>query len=236
MDTRAIILIFNIKMKLQDIRPWRDTVLAAVKHLHDDCFFNHYVDGPKKGKPISRYPPIHYRVYDGHAALYGIGKGKDSLLRALREGCFVKLSAKYDLFTIEEPLEIMETLSYYYRVSHLQPYGTNAYSISKEIEDPSEMYEFLEEKLVRQFRKLMFKDLGLDELKLQVDILIQIAEPFKKKVSKYLLNKKTAKGKGSNLWDTLDVEFVSNVKLPQYIAIGNNVAFGYGVLQRMALE
>lgn len=231
----AIFLVFDKKINPSDIRLWRDEINNLVLEKKDPLFFNHYINGPLKGKPNPNYPLIQYRSFKGKGALYGINEGAQSIIDSLVLGLFKKWKGKINLLTINEPILKSKELIYQYKILNAHIFGDNAYEKYIAIKDPFQSFEFIEQKLIKQIYKLLKNDIGYLPDLMYKDISLKITTPLTSKVTQNKLNPKVRNGKGIQVWHTLDIEFMTNIHLPQYIAIGNNVAFGNGVITRSEL-
>ena len=199
---------------------FRGAVIASLKEK-DILFHNHDNDKLRYSYPLIQYKRIH-----GKAAVMGIGKGVKSISKLLnlkdfnfqigKERVDIQLEA---IDAYDNKIVLAEELDFRYRLRSWLPLNSKNYGQYQNAESLIEQIAILERVLkgnILSFLKGF--DFYLEEL-----IKLHITDV----ADHYFLTYKRIK------MMAFDVEFKTNISLPQYIGLGKNASVGCGVLTRI---
>lgn len=206
----------------EDIQGFRNRV---GRMRRDDAFFhNHDNSTEGLGKVLYRYPLIQYRSVQGQAHMVAFNEACPSLLH-LADGdlqaqfpqatitCYPKhgLRKQYlRLLNSDQPLRVYKVLEY-------KPFSNQDYALYKRLPNFQARVSFLERTVERQFRAAIR---ALARVPTQ-EVLVQLADID-------YFSKSTRVHGVAHL--VCDIYIQTNVLVPDNLSIGNDVAYGFGVL------
>lgn len=216
---RILILRFKNKIRQDEISFLRGAINELLKENSHVLFHNHEGDTFRIA-----YPLIQYKRINHSASIVCINEGTEVVGLLLSLGCF-----KCKLGNIETELEINSVKanqfliqtwdsSFTYRIRKWLPLNHDNYNEYLRLEGLAERAEFLERILIGNI--LSFgKGVGVHfDNQISCKIL-QIDDP---KLMKYKAVKLMS----------FDIEFKSNVSIPNYIGLGKGTSIGFGMITR----
>lgn len=203
-----------------DIHLWRSDFLQFLG-LKNMLYHNH---DPQTGKTINQYPLIQYRSYEDKAGIFGIEEGAKILDQDIAGGMSAFISRTDGKLTNITKMMYPFYLSngqklYDYELVNYAPFHSEAYKDWKTMGLANQVLDL--EKRIRGSLLLQFcraLQWRLDE-PLTVEIL--------SKENSYKLERVD---KADLFYMTHNLVFRANMHLPERMAIGNNVAYGYGLI------
>ncbi|WP_291528066.1 CRISPR-associated endonuclease Cas6 [Bacteroides sp. UBA939] len=222
MEKRIPILIVQFAYELRsiDIPRFRGAVIASLGDKADILYHNHTGENFRYSYPLIQYKRIH-----GKAAIVCIADGAEKIGRF-----FSSASSDFLLGAEQIKMEIeavrpsqfciqLWKISFRYRIRRWLPLNSENYKTYMELDGLKERITFLEKILtgnLLSFTKGL--DIHLDE-HLECE-LTAVSEPF------YVMNKNVK-------LMAFDIEFKSNLSVPDYVGIGKNASIGCGVITRI---
>lgn len=182
-----------------------------------DLFHNH----DEAGKSIYRYPRIQYKVVHGVPMVVGLDKGAELIVERFLRIKHLDIDG-LRFFTDQKNMKSEEYLtgvkSALYQYEFLNPW------MPLNQDNHKAYIEMSKEEQVQKLQKILcsniisfFKSVGHQEAE-RIMVNLQLQEP------------QLAGFKNQKLW-TFRGNFVSNVKLPDYIGLGKSVARGFGTIK-----
>lgn len=215
---RVLTILFNAELNQNEIQYFRGAVLKETGEEVNILFHNHNGDGFRYS-----YPLIQYKRIGGQAAIVSIEQGADIIGQFIsRMSGEINIGKKMVNISIEKviPARIRVqtwTQSFSYYLNHWLPLNSKNYNVYKDLESDEEK-KLLLERILKGNLLSMLKGIDIHlEQELKVKI-IQLSEP---KVVKY---KDTA-------LMMFNIEFQSNLSIPNNIGIGKNTSVGYGIVK-----
>ena len=214
MRVKKLLIVLTAQVSMHELPLLRGALIRVAGG--DDLFHNHDGDGLRY-----RYPLIQYKRIGGHAAVMAIGEGVEHIGSLLNAGCeTLTLGSREIPYGIErvEPGNILvqtwqETFDYHLR--KWLPLNSENYARYQATGSVAEHAIMLEDILTANMLS-MCKGLGITVEKTIECSITHIGEPRK------------VHYKGTPLM-SFDVEFSSNMSLPDYIGLGKGVSQGHGV-------
>ena len=216
----TFIIQFDNEIESKAIPYFRGAVIASLEKK-DLLFHNHDEDKLRYAYPLVQYKRIHKK-----AAVMGIGKGIEVISQLLTVNDFnyqignekvemrIEASNAYD-----NEIILAENTDFRYRLHNWLPLNSKNYAQYQKTESMVEHIQILERVLVGNILSFL-KGIGIhleEQLDLHItDITGQRAVTYKK----------------VRLM-AFDIEFRTNIQLPQYIGIGKNASIGCGVLTKV---
>lgn len=215
---RTLIVFYDTEISHKEIPLFRGAVLKSLGDKADVLYHNH------TGEETFRYsyPLIQYKRLNGKAAIVCIEEGIElvgqlllelpiSIMIGTREEvCRVeKISAKEVPFSMQD-----EYVSY--RLHRWLPLNSKNYSLYQNTESLVERIQILERVLIGNILSFLK---GVD-IHLEEQLELHITNITDQRPTTYKNVKLMA----------FDIEFKTNLFLPQYIGIGKNASVGYGIL------
>lgn len=217
---KVLTLRFNTDIAAWEIPLFRGAVLNAIGSDVDILYHNHAADN---GYRYS-YPLIQYKRLGGKAAIVCVEEGVDSIGQFLMaqqpEIVLGERAAKLEMASVRPQNVLMQTWqsNFDYRLQHWLPLNSENYRRYQELESLTERIALLESILKGNLLS-MCKGLGIylsEELRVSIT---RLSDPHLVKV------------KGIRVM-SFDVDFRSNLSLPDGLGIGKNASLGYGMVLR----
>lgn len=219
-NIRVLIVFFLTEIRFYETECLRGVIINMPK-IKDVLFHNHTVNGYRY-----HYPLIQYKSICGKAAILFIGDGTDSIAQLFSHD--INTTVNIGTRTTHLYLSNVEALTtrvqlwndtFHYTIRKYLPLNKRNYEIYCNTEELSERLHILEQVIVGNI--LSFAK-GID-LHIDGQIEVKITWMSRPTIYKY----KGVKMKG------FDLEFKSNISLPDYIGLGKGVSLGFGMIKRM---
>ena len=171
---------------------------------------------------------IQYKRIQGKAAIVCLKEGTEAIGQFFSEGTFTfnigNRYVKMELGSVLSRKCLVQTWNsmFKYRICRWIPLNSENYQRYKAMEGISEKISFLESILIANLLSFS-KGIGVYVEKEIQCKLTSLHDPF------------LVKNKGIKLM-AFDIEFVTNMSLPDYIGIGKNASIGYGVVTHVRNE
>lgn len=216
----TFIIQFDNEIESKAIPYFRGAVIASLEKK-DILFHNHDEDKLRYAYPLVQYKRIHQK-----AAVMGIGKGIEVISQLLIANDFnyqignekvemrIEAANAYD-----NEIVLAENADFHYRLHNWLPLNSKNYAQYQKTESMVEHIQILERVLVGNILSFL-KGIGI-HLEEQIDL--HITDITGQRAITYKKVKLMA----------FDIEFKTNIQLPQYIGIGKNASVGRGVLTRI---
>ncbi|MFN8243893.1 MAG: CRISPR-associated endonuclease Cas6 [Ferruginibacter sp.] len=227
---------FNLPLRESQIPVFKQAILEIPGI--DQELYNNKLTGPNGvEKNINDYPPVQYRVYEGHASLWALNKGavqlekdlkKKKLQRFFWEGREREFALVRHFTNASESCTYLAAGKYMeYRLHNYLPLSAESHKEYSQAKDIYKKIAILERLLVSHL--VLFSYAAGWELKPKqllkakiVDILAITEGVYKKydpqKAKHYI---------------KFDLLVKINAHLPDGISIGNQKSLGYGVLEKL---
>lgn len=214
---------YDGQISQKDISCFRGAVIASMGSNVDMLFHNHYGDKDYKYS----YPLVQYKRMGRNACVVLVNdaiKSAGPLLSSMSS--VFQIGHRCVEMTIEKVLtetckiEMSENLTSY-KLRNWLPLNADNYKRYRQMSGMIEQLELLQGILVGNIIS-MFKGVGIT---LTEDVKVFINS---------LSSPRPIEHKGVKLI-AFDVEFTSNVSLPNHIGLGKNASLGYGVIEKLHL-
>lgn len=190
---------------------------AGKNHI---LFHNHISDN----KYLYSYPKIQYKIIRGRPAILCLNEGIDEIHYFFRKASWdLNLNERYYKVKIKKlsinqyNMQVWDTV-FRYSIINWRALNQENYELYKSLIDEEEKQELLEKILIGNilsFAKGINWTIEKD-IKLKIERIHKIKTLLVKKVKTICF----------------DVDFITNVFLPNYIGLGKNVTFGFGLVQQ----
>lgn len=216
---RVLTIQFDTEIQQYEIACMRGAILKVIGEDVDVLFHNHEEDGLRYS-----YPLIQYKRINKKAALVCVEEGTEVVGQLLMTANFsFDLGERHVDMNIEKvrPQRVVFQTwesSFQYRIRKWLPLNGDNYKKYIQMDSLLEKLELLESILVGNILSIG-KGLGI---KLESSITCKLCEVGEPYMITY---------KGTKIM-AFDVEFKSNVSLPEYIGIGRHASMGYGILTK----
>ena len=220
-NTIQIFLVkFQNEISFHEIPALRGAVLNALGSEAEVLYHNH------TGESTFRYsyPLIQYKRIHKKAAIFCLGEGVEAIGQFLAAQKFqIQLGNRpvhLAIETVYPKRNIVQTWDsvFHYRVRNWLPLNSENYLKFKELDEMSARISFLENILIGNILSFA-KGMQIDVKDKIICKLLSMDEPRLTTV------------KGVKMM-AFDVEFKSNMSLPDYMGIGKHVSIGYGTVVR----
>lgn len=221
MANNIAILRFEEKLDSAKLRCFRGAIIDMVGP-EETSFHNHTENGY-----LYRYPTIQYKVMGGHVCLIGIGESAFSVMQLVgRFPCEIQIGKQQMVFHVLDcklvPYEPMiEDAPKLYRLNQyiaLTDENFKKYHSMLALTDKITLVEQIITGNILTF----LKGIGYHAAE-QIEVAITRFSELREKSYKQVK------------FDVFDVQFVSNILLPDAIGLGKSVSVGFGVLTRLEL-
>ena len=216
-EIKTLLIQFDNPIEREEIKFFRAAVISSLQEKNV-LFHNHVEEGYRYAYPLIQYKRIH-----GKAAIFCIGEGVDAIYGYFTSNNFSyqlgerHIEAKLDhilaqTFTSEKSDSLTS-----YRVKNWLPLNKENYTTYQQLDNMVERIGLLEKILVGNLMSL-FKGIGIHT---DTDIKVSITD---------IKSQHTIRYKDVRL-SAFDMEFKTNVQLPDYIGIGKSVSQGFGIVE-----
>lgn len=220
MKLKYLRVVFDATLKGYELPMFRAAVAQAAGFEHD-AFHNHRTDG----SVIHRYPLIQYKTIRGNPALVCVGEGTTEVSAFFQnnQSSHLTIGDKLmevkmrDLVLHQFTMQVWEH-QFRYRLRDWLPLDADAYR-QYQTEDDEARWKNLQSKIVGNILG-MARGIGW-----QIDKKIECT-------LHEVLPMRLAMFKGLKM-SCFDIEFSSNVFLPDYIGLGKGVSHGFGVVKSL---
>lgn len=221
---RVLTILFDAEIQSNEIPLFRGAVIACMKGKADLLFHNH-ID---EKKLRYGYPKIQYKRIGGKAAIVCVENGADTIGQFFSEYDGKLTIGEREIICSPRRISptkiLVQTWStpFQYHVRRWLPLNAKNYQHYKTIESVTERVAFLED-IMKANLLAMLKgfDIHLDD-ELTVEFT-QISEPY------------LQRNKGIKLM-AFNVDFKSNLSIPNNIGIGKNASIGFGTVTQERRE
>lgn len=215
---RTLTINYDLPITQREIPHFRGAVIASLEHK-DILFHNHTgEDTLRYSYPLIQYKPIHKK-----AAVMGIGKGIDAITHLLSIPNYNfqigKKSVEMHIESVnayDHEITVSEEATHRYRLQNWLPLNSSNYAQYLNSETLVERIQILERVLIGNILAFMK---GID-IHLEERINVHITDITGQRPITYKRVKLMA----------FDIEFKTNISLPQHIGVGKNASVGCGVL------
>ena len=216
---RTLLLQFTNEISSTEIPKYRGAVIASLENKNI-LYHNHLDDKFRYAYPLIQYKRLHKK-----AAILCIGEGINAIHEFFTSNNFMfnmggkEIEMTIDsINTYDNDITIREELQHY-RIRNWLPLNSTNYSMYHEANSLVERIQLLERVLIGNILSFLK---GVD---------IHIEEQLELHVTN-ITNQRPATYKRIKLM-AFDIEFSTNLNLPQYIGIGKNASVGYGILTKI---
>lgn len=217
MKIRTIIVKFNTEIKQHEVPLFRGAVNAILDEGHSILFHNHTENGFRFA-----YPLIQYKRIGGKAAIVCVGDGADAIGEFFSKSDNVvhiaDRNVEMEVDTIEAKRTIVQVWDeeFKYIIRKWLPLNSDNYVTYRQQNGIAEQCAFLEKILVGNILSFC-KGLNIT---IDKDIKCIITN---------ILDNRLYYHKGVKMMG-VDIEFKSNVSLPDYVGLGKGVSMGFGTI------
>lgn len=216
----TIVIQFNNEIESKALPYFRGAVIASLEKK-DILFHNHEEDKLRYAYPLIQYKRIHQK-----AAVMGIGKGIEVISQLLNTHDFKyqigkeKVEMRIEAVNaFDNDILLTENADCRYRLHNWLPLNSNNYAQYQNTDSMVEHIQILERVLIGNILSFL-KGIGIH---LEEQIILHITDITGQRAVTYKKVKLMA----------FDIEFKTNIQLPQYIGIGKNASIGCGVLTKI---
>lgn len=215
----VLVIRFGSPISVNELQYFRGAIISKVPDEYT-LFHNHLDDGFRY-----RYPLIQYKRIGGNAAIVCIGKGTDAIGQFFANADFdLQIGNRNATFKVDkvEPSRVLiqpweQTFKYTCR--KWLPLNKENYEQYKNLDGVAERALFLQKILVGNILS-MCTGLGIH---IEKNIDCSVTNISETSIYRY---------KGV-LMTGFDVEFKTNISLPDYIGLGKGVSLGYGMIKQI---
>lgn len=216
---KTLILQFANELSTNDIAKFRGAVIASLKEKNI-LYHNHIEDRFRYAYPLIQYKRIHQK-----AAIVCIGDGVKAIHELFASDNFLfmigekETEMKMDNVKVyDNEISIFDTIQYY-RIRNWLPLNSENYAKFQNADSLVERIQILERILAGNMLSFLK---GID---------IHLEEQMELHITS-ILDQRPAIYKRVKLM-SFDIEFKTNLYLPQYIGIGKNASVGFGTLTKV---
>lgn len=215
---------FTNDISFHEIPFLRGAILAALGDGAGLLFHNHIDDNAFRYS----YPLIQYKRIKGKAAVFCIGEGVETIGQFLSLQDFTvflgnrQIKLEVEAILPKRSLVQIWDSTFKYRVRRWLPLNSENYKKYLSLDECSARIEFLERMLVGNLLSFA-KGMNINVEKELVCKILAIEEPC------------LVTAKGVKMM-AFDVEFKTNLSLPDYMGIGKHVSLGFGTVVRVYNE
>lgn len=218
LKVKTLLLQFKNEIAMWEIPLFRGCVIHSMENTNL-LFHNHDEDD----KLRYAYPLIQYKRIGGKAAIVCIGEGTEAIGALFQSGNFTyqlgERSTIMDIEHVEAKQNIVQTWDsdFHYTLRKWLPFNSENYKMYKGMEGIAERMQFLQKILIGNMLSFC-KGMNICVDK---EITCSITN---------VLGERSYRHKGVNKLG-LDIEFKTNISLPDFIGLGRGVSMGYGIIK-----
>ncbi len=223
---KSLLVVFpNVRLRPNEIGRFRGFLNQQLGW--QDALFHNHTDQPNG--VIYRYPRVQYRMHRGRAALFGIGEGFDALQTFLNGHLDDLPEPFWQLERTEQRTRLELTdAECVYHIHHWLGLNTirnrdgsvlNLEEVYDEMTTSDERRAMLERILTAQLLKFC-GEMGCRLPTGKLRVRVEAAE----ETGLRTLNSQT----GQTRFRSFQLQYISNLQLPDYLALGKGVSKGYG--------
>ena len=216
----TIIIQFDKEIESKAIPFFRGAVIASLEKKNI-LFHNHFENKLRYSYPLIQYKRIHKK-----AAVMGVGKGIEVISQMLSTSDFnylignEKVQMRIEAVNAyDNDILLSDVADNSYRIHSWLPLNSDNYKQYQEAEGIVERIKILERVIVGNILSFL-KGVGIH---LEEQIVLQITNITGQRPYIYKKVRMMA----------FDIEFKTNISLPQYIGIGKNASVGCGVVTKI---
>lgn len=216
----TIVIQFDNEIESKALPYFRGAVIASLEKKNI-LFHNHDEDKLRYAYPLIQYKRIHKK-----AAVMGVGKGIEVISQLLtvrdfnyhigNEQVEMRIEA---VNAYDNEIMLTENADSHYRLRSWLPLNSENYKQYQESESMVERIQILERVLVGNILSFLK---GID-IHVEEQLIVHVTDITGQRAITYKKVKLMA----------FDIEFKTNIQLPQYIGIGKNASIGCGVLTKI---
>jgi hypothetical protein len=215
---KTLILQFANELSTNDITKFRGAVIASLKEKNI-LYHNHIEDRFRYAYPLIQYKRIHQKaaivcIGDGVKAIHELFASDNFLFKIGEKETEMKMD---NVKVYDNEISIFDTIQYY-RIRNWLPLNSENYAKFQNADSLVERIQILERILAGNMLSFLK---GID---------IHLEEQMELHITS-ILDQRPAIYKRVKLM-SFDIEFKTNLYLPQYIGIGKNASIGCGVLTK----
>ena len=220
---KYLTLKFNNKIAHHELPLLRGAINESLQDKSSVLFHNHEGDGFRYA-----YPLIQYKCINQQASLVCINEGTEAVGLLLMQGNFVcrlgENEVELEIDAVKAGQALLQTWdsAFAYHLRKWLPLNQDNYEEFQQLEGIAEKCSFLERILIGNILS-MGKGLGVHFEKEITCKITQLSEP------------RLMKLKGIKMM-AFDVEFKSNVSLPDYFGLGKGASLGFGMVAGKRIE
>lgn len=214
-----LIILFRNSLSTYEIPAFRGAIISKVP-ADLTLFHNHIGDSLRY-----RYPLIQYKRIRGKAAIICVGEGTEAIGSFFSQADFrLKIGKREEDFVVESIranqwlLQTWEA-EFHYTLRKWLPFNGDNYNAYKQLEALTDKVEMLEHILIGNILSMCT---GLGKY---------IESPITCKIVR-IIEEQTYTFKGVKM-QGFDIEFRTNIYIPDYLALGKGVSHGFGVIHKM---
>lgn len=218
--TKILTIRFENEIRREEIACFRGAIINAMENA-DVLFHNHTDDDNLR----YAYPLIQYKRINQKAAIVCLGEGTEAIGEFFADSNFDVVLGDHEVHLIIDHIDASQCLVqcwdelFSYHLRRWLPFNKQNYENFQQLEGIADKCVFLERLLVGNILSFA-KGLGIRLEQEVVCKITQLSEPM------------TIVHKGVRLMG-FDVEFSTNVSLPDYIGLGKGVSVGKGMVKKM---
>lgn len=216
---KTLILQFANELSTNDITKFRGAVIASLKEKNI-LYHNHIEDRFRYAYPLIQYKRIHQKaaivcIGDGVKAIHELFASDNFLFKIGEKETEMKMN---NVKVYDNEISIFDTIQYY-RIRNWLPLNSENYAKFQNADSLVERIQILERILAGNMLSFLK---GID---------IHLEEQMELHITS-ILDQRPAIYKRVKLM-SFDIEFKTNLYLPQYIGIGKNASVGFGTLTKV---
>ena len=217
--TKILTIRFENEIRREEIACFRGAIINAMENA-DVLFHNHTDDDSLR----YAYPLIQYKRINQKAAIVCLGEGTEAIGEFFADSNFDVVLGDHEVHLIIDHIDASQCLVqcwdelFSYHLRRWLPFNKQNYENFQQLEGIADKCVFLERLLVGNILSFA-KGLGIRLEQEVVCKITQLSEPM------------TIVHKGVRLMG-FDVEFSTNVSLPDYIGLGKGVSVGKGTISK----
>lgn len=216
---KTLILQFANELSTNDITKFRGAVIASLKEKNI-LYHNHIEDRFRYAYPLIQYKRIHQKaaivcIGDGVKAIHELFASDNFLFKIGEKETEMKMD---NVKVYDNEISIFDTIQYYH-IRNWLPLNSENYAKFQNADSLVERIQILERILAGNMLSFLK---GID---------IHLEEQMELHITS-ILDQRPAIYKRVKLM-SFDIEFKTNLYLPQYIGIGKNASVGFGTLTKV---